>query len=1001
MIVNQRPALRVDDPGVHAACCGPNTWTAMHGAETVFYNNKAAFRIGDPSKHCGGMGKLVEGSSNVIVGSAGGSGGGGGRGGRWSSDGGGSGGGGGTGGGGSSGGGSSGGGGKSNAGASGAGTTSGATSAAITASEKRAAALAAAANAPPPPPDQLDVQLVNVVGTPQTGIEVEVTLASGEKRAGHTGADGHFRVDNIPGGGTAHVDVPDVSVAPPAPPSTPGRVRYVEGGVSAPVGKTTVIELPPRVRRARMKGLHFETAKTFLLPSAMHGIRELVKLFKSFDNLVGIVNGHTDKQGPAAYNRSLSEERADSIRAFLADDFGAWQKFYTGTTISNAWGVREDQLMLSTVRQDPADSASPPFYTGPIDGSLAHTLPAYTLFQASHGEVPPPKAPTQTTRSELVKAYMALEGTSLPAGVLAPHGCGLTHPTPETKGSSNPNQPANRRVEVFLFEDVVDPTPQTPCPPGGCAQYQIWVDHKILDVDLDQDPGGLVVNVVDEFGPLAGALVHVAGPLALEETTPASGEVRFDDLVPGDYVVIASKDGLGAADQKINILPGTNRTVTLTLAHQSLKVLEFRATPFIVQAGQKVKLHWRVVGDFDHLEVRTIKNGIATGFPPGKDPAKLTQANDDIEVVTSLADVEDSDDHVTYAFGVIAKPGAINTGKNDTIRVVSDLVPFIDPDEAQTGIRRINTSDHGRTAIIPPGEDVEFYFATKNATHVQIAAGGIELKVVQVDANGKGVVHIPPGPSRHFFLTPLAQSPGKKLNGNSSPILELVVSKDLTGPQIIDDEQFSGIRHLSTNEHGHVVTLTSGEDAEIYWKVVNADQVVLSRQQPTVTDPLETLAADSGDGSKQGTFRLVKPKHQELYRLVARQSSTGQESKTNVGLITLVPLDLTPPQVDPAEFGARPKGSTSLDHSTKVAAGAPLQFFWHVFRCDLVRIFRVGIGTTLTIVAEVPTGERGTFDTVAGTTTKLVESFIIVPVRVAGPAPAVGGSSGQFTIEVE
>lgn len=65
---NGRPALRVTDTGMHAACCGPNTWTATAGSSTVFINNLAAHRLGDADQHCGGMGKLIEGSNNVEVG---------------------------------------------------------------------------------------------------------------------------------------------------------------------------------------------------------------------------------------------------------------------------------------------------------------------------------------------------------------------------------------------------------------------------------------------------------------------------------------------------------------------------------------------------------------------------------------------------------------------------------------------------------------------------------------------------------------------------------------------------------------------------------------------------------------------------------------------------------------------------------------------------------------------------------------------------------------------
>ncbi|MBA3542152.1 MAG: hypothetical protein H0T79_21235, partial [Deltaproteobacteria bacterium] len=77
VLCNNLPALRVDDPGLHAACCGPNTWKALTGSATVFINNKKSHRMLDQTRHCGGMGKLIEGSPNVIIGDTESSGGGG------------------------------------------------------------------------------------------------------------------------------------------------------------------------------------------------------------------------------------------------------------------------------------------------------------------------------------------------------------------------------------------------------------------------------------------------------------------------------------------------------------------------------------------------------------------------------------------------------------------------------------------------------------------------------------------------------------------------------------------------------------------------------------------------------------------------------------------------------------------------------------------------------------------------------------------------------------
>ena len=66
--VNGRPALRMADPGVHSSCCGSNTWIAVGCSFSVIINGRGAHRFGDLTKHCGGVGALVLGSTNVIVG---------------------------------------------------------------------------------------------------------------------------------------------------------------------------------------------------------------------------------------------------------------------------------------------------------------------------------------------------------------------------------------------------------------------------------------------------------------------------------------------------------------------------------------------------------------------------------------------------------------------------------------------------------------------------------------------------------------------------------------------------------------------------------------------------------------------------------------------------------------------------------------------------------------------------------------------------------------------
>lgn len=68
ILVNGKEPLRVGDPGVHSACCGPNSWKVGAGSSTVFFNNIPAARINDKTIHCGGVGQLIQGSNDVITG---------------------------------------------------------------------------------------------------------------------------------------------------------------------------------------------------------------------------------------------------------------------------------------------------------------------------------------------------------------------------------------------------------------------------------------------------------------------------------------------------------------------------------------------------------------------------------------------------------------------------------------------------------------------------------------------------------------------------------------------------------------------------------------------------------------------------------------------------------------------------------------------------------------------------------------------------------------------
>lgn len=68
ILTNGQQPLRVGDPGIHSACCGPNTWVVQKGSNTVSFNDIPVARIGDATTHCGGVGTLIGGSNNIIIG---------------------------------------------------------------------------------------------------------------------------------------------------------------------------------------------------------------------------------------------------------------------------------------------------------------------------------------------------------------------------------------------------------------------------------------------------------------------------------------------------------------------------------------------------------------------------------------------------------------------------------------------------------------------------------------------------------------------------------------------------------------------------------------------------------------------------------------------------------------------------------------------------------------------------------------------------------------------
>jgi OOP family OmpA-OmpF porin len=67
----------------------------------------------------------------------------------------------------------------------------------------------------------------------------------------------------------------------------------------------------------RLEGVNFETNSATLTPGASATLREVAEALRGEANLRAEIGGHTDSSGADDYNLRLSQQRADSVRAFL------------------------------------------------------------------------------------------------------------------------------------------------------------------------------------------------------------------------------------------------------------------------------------------------------------------------------------------------------------------------------------------------------------------------------------------------------------------------------------------------------------------------------------------------------------------------------------------------------------------------------------------------------------------------------------------------------------
>jgi peptidoglycan hydrolase-like protein with peptidoglycan-binding domain len=271
----------------------------------------------------------------------------------------------------------------------------------------------------------------------------------------------------------------------------------------------------------------------------MPGIKAVKRQYDQHPGGNLLVVGHTDTSGQDAYNLELSLERADAMSAYLTDNVSAWEAFFEPSKPQQKrWGIREVQFMLTRL----PDGGEPFLAEDQVDGKDGPvTQGAVKKFQQGEGlKVDGIAGPN--TRKALITRYMAIDGTSLPAGTeITTHGCGENFPAAEVQDGVR--SPEDRRVEIFFFDGPIDPPPPAKTSAKGSKEYPEWVEQVTQTLDFGDGAAllsrALILKVGNAFdkGELSGLEYRLSG-VQFEESRPLDASGLIETEIPGDLTEV-------------------------------------------------------------------------------------------------------------------------------------------------------------------------------------------------------------------------------------------------------------------------------------------------------------------------------------------------------------------------------------------------------------------------------------------------------------------------------
>jgi outer membrane protein OmpA-like peptidoglycan-associated protein len=358
-----------------------------------------------------------------------------------------------------------------------------------------------------PPRGRLFVELSDKTGRVRHA-ERAYTISGPESFSGKTDAAGRLVHENVfPGDYTLKLTVELFEGKDKQVDTYESPLVVLDATDSAP--EIRHIGVVPFCVLARLR-FFFNTSKTFLLPTALPGVRALRKLY--LENKPGklLVVGHADSKGGAAFNDQLSLERAEATIAFLKDDVDTWLEFYESSVPqAKRWGSPEDRMMLISM----------PGFSDKPKGQDAVTWFQITRKLKVDGKAGP------ETRRQLITEYMGLDGAKLDAQdfEITAHGCGENFPLDdsgkavETAPEDEKRDPGDRRVELFFFDPEfgIVPKPSGKNSKPGSTEYPSWRKAAIQTVDLEASelggPALTFIELVDNLFRTNSAVVLPEG----------------------------------------------------------------------------------------------------------------------------------------------------------------------------------------------------------------------------------------------------------------------------------------------------------------------------------------------------------------------------------------------------------------------------------------------------------------------------------------------------------